>query len=171
MKKQLFFVLLVISFPTFAQKKVQKGYFSLRGGLAIKDDINKGIANLSLGLSPTDGVGIGAGVGFIDFDAPYLPLTVDISFFGKRGKVSPVVIGSAGYGVYNYSNSYATVRGGFTGSINAGVALPIKRNKFFFTGGYAVYSFTSTTNRATAGGSVKAKDDMKMLTITVGIKI
>lgn len=171
MKKQLLFVLLVISLPVIAQKKTHKGYFSLRGGLAVKDDTNKGIANLSVGLSPTDGVGIGAGIGFIDFDAPYLPLTADISFFGKRGKVSPVVIGSAGYGVYNYGNSYATVRGGFTGSINAGIAFPVKKNKVFFTGGYAVYSFTGTTNRATTGGSIKAKDDIKMLTVTAGIKI
>lgn len=167
MKKQLLFILLVISLPAIAQKNNQKGYFSIRGGLAIKDDFNKGTGIMSLGLSPTDGVGIGAGFGYIDFDAPYLPFTVDISFFGKRGKISPVVIGSAGYGVYNKTYSYAVVRGGFTGSINGGVAFPVKKSKVFFTAGYSVYNFINKN----VGRNVKAKDDIKMLTITAGVKI
>lgn len=171
MKKHLLFVLLVTSLSAYAQKKEHHGYFSIRGGIALKDDMNKGIANLSLGLSPSDGVGIGAGIGYINFDAPYLPLTVDISFFGKRGKVSPLIIGSAGYGVYNKSNSYVTVRGGFTGSINAGISFPVKKNKVFFTGGYSVYNFQGSKNLATSGVSYWANGDIKMITIAAGVKI
>lgn len=171
MKKQLLFVLLAFSLPCIAQKKEHHGYFNIRGGIALKDDLNKGIANISLGLSPSDGIGIGAGIGYINFDAPYLPLTADISFFGKRGKVSPVIIGSAGYGVYNKSNNYITVRGGFTGSINAGISFPVKKNKVFFIGGYSVYNFKGSKNLATSGVSYWANGDIKMFTIMAGVKI
>lgn len=99
MKKQLLFAMLIISIPAFAQKD-KGGYFSVRGGAAFKSDITKGIAYMSIGVSPNHTFGVGAGIGFIDFDKPYIPLTIDISFFGKPGKISPVVIGSAGYGVY-----------------------------------------------------------------------
>lgn len=162
---------MVISLPVIAQKNVHHGYFSLRGGIALKNDINKGIAHMSLGLSPSPAVGIGAGVGFVNFEKPYLPLTLDISFFGIPGKVSPVIIGSAGYGVYNYSNRYATIRGGFTGSINAGIAFPVKRNKVFFTGGCSIYSFKGGSNVVTPGENYWAKDNIKMVTITAGVKI
>lgn len=155
-----------------AQRKDPGGYFSMRGGAAFKDDIKKGIGHISIGISPNHIFGIGAGIGFIDFDKPYIPLTVDISFFGKPGKVAPVVIGSAGYGVYEYASRYATVKGGFTGSLNVGLSMPLKKySKFFVTGGYAIYSFTGGTNVSTSGNDIRAESSIKMFVITAGFKI
>ncbi len=97
-------------------------------------------------------------------------MTVDISFFGKPGKLSPVVIGSAGYGVYRYTSSTVNIKGGFTGSLNAGVAFPVKTNtKAFLTAGYAVYSF-SKGNFFLSDNYFK-ESNVKMFTITAGIKI
>lgn len=170
MKKQLLFVLLVISLPAIAQKT--PGYFSMRGGAAFLEDNPKGIGHISFGLSPNKSVGIGAGIGFVHLDKLYVPLTVDISFFGKPDKISPIVIGSAGYGLYNNKNQYFTTKGGFTGSLNAGVALPARKStKFFLMGGYSIYSFTGDRNIQTSGYSYNAKDNIKVFTATLGVKI
>lgn len=170
MKKQLLFVLLLITTSTFAQKT--PGYFTMRGGAAFLEDTPKGIGHISFGLSPNKAVGIGAGIGFVHIDKLYVPLTIDISFFGKTGKISPIVVGSAGYGLYNNKNSYFTTKGGFTGSLNAGIAFPARNTtKFFVMGGYSIYSFTGGQNIQTAGYSYKAKDNIKAFTATLGVKI
>lgn len=171
MKQLLTIAFICIATLVSAQKDLG-GYFSLRGGMAFKDDLKKGIAHMSMGISPNRIVGIGAGIGYVDFDKPYIPLTIDISFFGKPGKVTPVVIGSAGYGVYEYNNSYATVKGGFTGSLNIGLSMSIKKySKFFVTGGYAIYGFKGGSNVAINGNDIRSESTIKMFTITAGFKI
>lgn len=172
MKKLLFPIFTLTVLFCHAQQKDKGGYFSLRCGVAVKDDQTKGIAHMSIGVSPNHIFGIGAGVGYIDFDKPYIPLTVDISFFGKPGKISPVVIGSAGYGVYKYNTPYFTVKGGFTGSLNVGGAIPVKGNtKLFLTAGYAIYSFNGGKNIQTSGSSYQAESNVKMFTVSAGFKI
>lgn len=142
----------------------------MRGGLGI-DEQTKGLGHLSVGYSNNNIFGIGAGIGYISFEKPYIPLTVDLSFFGKSDKVSPVIIGSAGYGVYQYNTAYTKVRGGFTGSINAGVSFPLpKSKKAFVTGGYAIYSFTGDKNIAIVGEDASASNSAKMLVFTAGFK-
>lgn len=169
MKHSLLITLLLFCLSASAQKG---GYFSIRGGAAFKDEQRKGIAHMSIGVSPNHIFGVGAGVGYIDFDKPYIPLTVDISFFGKPGKISPVIIGSAGYGVYEYSNPYATVKGGFTGSLNVGVSLPVKKyTKLFVTAGYSIYSFNGGSNISTNGPDIRSESNIKMFTVTAGFKI
>jgi hypothetical protein len=167
-------LLAIIAFPILSAtaQKNQGGYFSLRGGAAFDDGATKGIGHLSIGVSPNHIFGVGAGVGVVKFDKMYIPLTVDISFFGKPEKISPVVMGSAGYGIYKYVTPYFTVKGGFTGSLNAGVAFPVKGyTKLFLTAGYAIYSFSGGQNIQTSGVSYKSESSVKMFTITAGFKI
>jgi hypothetical protein len=170
--KQLLFALSMFAFLSTSAQKKKPGYFSMRGGAAFIDDGYKGIGHISFGASPDRTIGIGAGIGFVHIDKLYVPLTVDISFFGTPGKISPIIIGSAGYGLYNNKNTYFTTKGGFTGSLNAGIALPAKKStKLFLTGGYSIYSFTGGQNIQTAGSSYKAKDNIKVFTITLGVKV
>ena len=165
----LFF--LILSFCANAQSKKQGGYVSLRGGISFKDNTVKGIASISVGLLNNGTFGIGGGFGYINFEKPYIPLTVDISFFGKPGKVSPVVIGQAGYGVYNYSTAYVVGRGGFTGSINGGIGLPIKhKNKFIFTVGYYTYGLTTTTNAYSGNNAKSVSSKESRFAATFGLK-
>jgi hypothetical protein len=170
MKQFILPVLLLICISASAQK-TPGGYFSLRGGAAFKEE-TKGIAHMSVGFSPTRVFGIGAGVGFIQFDKPYIPLTVDMSFFGNPYKISPVIIGSAGYGIYEYNTGYNKVTGGFTGSLNLGVSFPVKKyTKMFLTGGYSIYIFSGGQNIMTGNDNIKAESSIKMFTVTAGFKI
>lgn len=170
MKQLSFLLLLFITASTFAQKT--PGYFSMRGGAAFLEDAPKGIGHISFGLAPHKAIGVGVGVGFVHIDKIYIPLTVDISFFGEPKKVSPIVVGSAGYGFYNNANSYTGTKGGFTGSLNAGIALPAgKSTKFFLMAGYSIYSFTGGRNIVTSGYTYKAKENIKVATVTLGVKI
>lgn len=172
MIKKLLTIVLLFTITHANAQKDKGGYFSLRGGMAFKDGDSKGITHMSIGVSPNHVLGIGAGIGYIDFDKPYIPLTIDLSFFGKPGKVSPVIIGSAGYGIYSYNTPYAEVKGGFTGSLNVGLSMPVKKyTKFFVTGGYAIYSFTGGENVQTSGTSYYRGSNIKMFTITAGFKI
>jgi hypothetical protein len=172
MKKLLLSLLALSALSCLAQSKDNGTYFTLRGGMAFKDGGTKGIGHLSIGVSPTHALGIGVGVGIIKFDKLYIPLTADISFFGKSGKITPVVIGSAGYGIYKYTTPFFTVKGGFTGSLNAGAAFPVKKHsKVFLTAGYAIYSFSGGKNIQTSGVSYSAESNIKMFTITAGFKI
>lgn len=172
MKKFTLFALLVFFITVASAQKDLGGYFSLRGGMAFKDDLKKGIAHMSMGISPNHIIGIGGGIGYINFDKPYIPLTIDISFFGKPGKVTPVVIGSAGYGIYSYNTPYSEVKGGFTGSLNVGLSMPVKKySKFFVTGGYATYGFKGGSNVAINGNDIRSQSNIKMFMITAGFKI
>lgn len=169
--KYLMIALCLISTSLIAQKREPR-YFSIRGGAAFTEDNPKAMGNISFGFSPNKTTGIGIGAGFVALDKTYIPLTVDLSYFGKPGKVSPIIIGSAGYGVYKNVTPYFTVKGGFTGSLNAGIALPAKKaNKFFLTGGYAIYSFTGGTNLQSSGTNYYHKNNEKIFTINLGVKI
>lgn len=164
-------LIMLFAITSFSQSKKDGGYVCLRGGASIKDNATKGIAAISVGLLSNGAVGIGGGFGYINYERPYIPLTVDISFFGKPGKVSPVVIGQAGYGVYNYSSTYVVSRGGFAGSLSAGVGLPVKgKNKFLITVGYYSYGFT-TTSKVQNGATQKTSSKDNRLAATFGIKI
>jgi hypothetical protein len=169
MKLYLLPIVLLISVFASAQKK-SNGYISLQGGAAFKEQ-TKGIAHLSVGVSNNSAFGLGLGVGYINFEKPYIPFTADISFFGKPGKISPVVLGSAGYGIHNYSKYGNVTRGGFTGSIKVGIALPTGgASKFFLTGGYSIYSFTGKRDIGMNGDGFRADGNIKMLTVTGGFK-
>lgn len=166
------YTLLFLMLPLLSTaQQVKHGYFSLRGGASMKGDQMKGIVSISVGASNNSAFGIGAGIGYINFEKPYLPLTIDMSFFGKPGKLSPVVIGQAGYGVYNYTAAYIVSRGGFTGSLSAGLAVPVNRkDKFIFTIGYYTYNFISTT-RYPGAGIKKIGSNENRIAVTVGFKI
>jgi hypothetical protein len=169
MKQLLFCIGLFITASSFAQK--QPGYVSIRGGAAFVNDAPKVTGAISFGVSPNRTVGIGAGIGVVDLEKTYVPLTVDISYFGKPNKVSPIVVGSAGYGIYKNDSPYFTEKGGFTGSLNVGIALPTKISKFFLTGGYSIYGFTGGRNIQTSGYTYKAKDNIKVFSLTIGVKV
>jgi hypothetical protein len=171
MKYLVYSILFIFIFTScFAQKT--PGYFSIRGGAAFLDENPKGIAHLSFGISPNRTIGIGVGVGFVHIENVYLPLTVDVSYFGKPGRISPIITGSAGYGLYDYKGPHYTAKGGFTGSLNAGIAIPAKRaNKFFLSGGYSIYSYSVGKVFQTPGYNFKPKNDEKVFTATLGVKI
>lgn len=169
MKQLLFSLCLLITASTFAQKT--PGYLSISGGVAIVDDKPKALGRISFGVSPKRTIGIGAGIGVVALESTYLPLTIDLSYFGKPDKLSPIVTGSAGYGVYKHTNQYFTIKGSFTGSINAGIAIPSKTSKLFLMCGYSIYSFTGGQNIQTSGYTYKAKDNIKVFTLTLGVKV
>lgn len=131
--KYLFIALLL---PSIAAAQ-GNGYASIYGGVSHHEN-TKGIFNLSVGLLSGDAVGVGAGVGYVQYDKPYIPLTADISFFGKSGKISPLIIGKAGYGVYNSMST----RGGFTASGYLGISIPVGKTKALLMAGYSTYTFT-----------------------------
>lgn len=166
--------LLLFCLNTHAQTRTTKkqgGYMSLRGGPSFKDGTTKAIASVSVGFSDNNTFGIGGGFGYINYDRPYIPLTADISFFGIPGKISPVIIAQAGYGVYNYTTNYTVGRGGFTGSLNAGVGFPLKgKNKIIITAGYYTYGFTTTT-KINNGATQKVASKDNRLAVTFGFKI
>ena len=172
MKKVTLFTLLVFAASfTFAQK-LQPGYLAISGGAAFFEEAPKGMGQISFGVSPSRTFGIGAGIGFVDIDKAYIPLTVDISYFGKPGKISPVVIGSAGHGIYKNTTPYFTIKGGFTGSLNVGVALPTKKyTKLLLTGGYSFYSFSGGQNVQATGYNYKFDSKMEAFTVRLGVKI
>lgn len=170
--KRLLLALFVFTCLALNAQKKQPGYFGIRAGAAFVDNAPTAIGHISFGGSPNSAVGIGAGIGFAHIEKLYVPLTIDLSFFGKPGKISPVIIGSTGYGLYNNKNAYITTKGGFTGSLNAGIALPARKStKFLLTGGYSIYSFTGGSNTQTTGVSYKAKSDIKVFTVTIGVKV
>jgi hypothetical protein len=170
--KRLLLAIIAFSFLSASAQKNQGGYFSLRGGAAFDDGSTKGIGHLSIGVSPNHIFGVGAGVGIAKFDKLYVPLTADISFFGKPDKITPVVIGSAGYGVYKYVTPFFTVKGGFTGSLNIGAAFPVKGyTRLFLTAGYSIYSFSGGQNVQTSSVSYKSESSVKMFTVTAGFKL
>lgn len=155
--------------------KKQPTYLFLKGGFFQKDDV-RGLANISIGALKNKEFGIGFGIGFIGLQRPYLPITFDLTYFGKPGKVSPVIQAQAGYGIYDYANTYAQVNGGFTGSITAGIALPAKKSKFVLLVGAQNLHFTTqtegSTNTTTSTTATKTTgSNITGLLITLGIKI
>lgn len=142
---------------SFAQNK---GYASLYGGVSWKENA-KGLFNLSVGALAGNTTGIGAGVGFIEYDKPYIPITADISFFGKSDKLSPLIIGKAGYGVYNGQSTSSPMRGGFTASGYAGLSIPAGKTKALLMIGYSTYTFTTK--------SLSTRDNR--YSVCLGIKI
>jgi hypothetical protein len=162
-------LLLAFSISAIAQKK-QYGYLSIRGGPSFKDGAIKGIASVSVGVSNNNIFGIGMSLGYINYNKPYIPLMADISFFGKPGKVTPVIIGQAGYGIYNNTTALSVGRGGFVGAINAGIAFPVKgKNKIIFTAGYYSYNFITYTTIYSTSKKVSTRENR--IAATIGFKI
>jgi hypothetical protein len=172
MKKVTIISLLLFAAITISAQTKQPGYANISGGIAFIDNAPKALGHVSAGVSPNHTFGVGAGIGFVAIDNTYIPLTIDISFFGKPGKITPVIIGSAGYGIYKKVNPYFITKGGFTGSLKAGISLPAKTNtKLLLTGGYAIYSFTGGQNIQTSGYNYKAQNRMEVFILTLGVKI
>lgn len=146
--KYLITTLLIIYFNL---SSAQSSYFSVYGGITFKEDANKPAGGISVGqyLDKDKTNGIGMGIGVLDYDKPYIPITLDFSYFGTAGKVTPMLIMRAGYGVYNYSNTYVRIRGGFAGNISAGVSAPVKgRSKLFVSAAYYYNSFSTIIQRS-----------------------
>lgn len=138
---------LFISFFATGQTipKRQPGYLFLKGRFYQKDDV-RGVANISIGALKNKEFGIGFGIGYIGLERPYLPITFDLTYFGKSGKVTPIIQAQAGYGIYDYENAYAQISGGFTGAINAGISLPAKKSKFILLIGAQNLHFPSSAS-------------------------
>lgn len=167
-----FINLLLISFFVEAQTvhKKQPCYLFLKGGFFQKDE-PRGLANISIGALKNKEFGIGFGVGFIGFEKPYIPITLDLTYFGKPGKITPVIQAQAGYGIYSYQSANALINGGFTGTVSAGVALPSKKSKFILLVGAQTLHFTTQTSGT---GSIAAKtigSNETGVIVTFGIKI
>jgi hypothetical protein len=150
--------------------KKQLGYAFLKAGFLQKDDARVA-ANVSLGALKNKEFGIGFGIGYIGFERPYIPVTFDLTYFGKSGKVTPVIQAQAGYGIYDYENAYAQISGGFTGTISVGIALPAKKSKFILLVGAQNLHFATTIKGNSNATTKKIGSDETALLITFGIKI
>jgi hypothetical protein len=168
----LFILFLVTAIMSEGQPVHQKQpcYLFLKGGFYQKDDV-RGIANVSIGALKNKEFGIGFGVGYIGLQHPYIPITFDLTYFGKPGKITPVIQAQAGYGIYDYENTYALVNGGFTGAITAGISLPAKKSKFLLMVGAQNLHFTSEVYGTGNNPSKRIGSDETALLITLGIKI
>jgi len=161
------FLLLLLPCVSLAQEK--GGYATVRGGVSLYRGSNYFTGRVSVGVLKNNTFGIGGGFGLIKFDRPYIPLTIDFTFFGAPDKVTPIIIGQAGYGIYNDNLAYTTQRGGFTGGFSGGISFPAgKKNKIYVTGGISVYSFTTHTQ--VGGSTKKARTSVSHLEITGGLK-
>ncbi len=160
--------LLLLPLSLIAQKK-SAGYGLIRGGISPKSNEVKGMAFVSFGAEAGKSMGLGFGVGYINYDRPYLPFTFDVTYFGKKGKFTPLIIAQAGYGVYNYKVSVVTLRGGFTGSLSAGFAAPLKNHKLLFSIGIHNFGFTSYTTLN--GRQQVVHSDQTRPVITVGVRL
>jgi hypothetical protein len=90
--------------------------------------------------------GYGIGIGYINLDKPYFPLTIDLTFLPQTKKFAPIAGAKAGYGIYNYKLiSGVTIKEGFTGTLFAGVALPGEKAKVNIMVGGSRNSFTRKT--------------------------
>jgi hypothetical protein len=146
----------------------QPCYLFLKAGFYQKDDV-RGVANISIGALKNKEFGIGFGVGYIGLQRPYIPVTFDLTYFGKPGKITPVIQAQAGYGIYDYANSYAQINGGFTGVVSAGISLPAKKSKFLLMVGAQNMHFTTKTSGTFTYKTTSS--DATALIITFGIKI
>src|SRR5690349_16915828 len=106
---------LLLLLPFVGSGQQRKGYLQAYGGLSRSNEATtKGIAGISAGPRLGDDFAVGAGIGFIEFTKPYIPLTVDLSFIPTQKKINPIAGLKAGYGVFKYDPVIGTtVRGGF----------------------------------------------------------
>jgi hypothetical protein len=137
---------LLLMLPFVGSGQQRKGYLQAYGGLSRSNEATtKGIEGISGGPKLGDAVGIGVGVGFIDFEKPYIPLTADLSFIPTRKKLNPIAGIKAGYGFFKYDPAIGTtVRGGFVSTAFAGIALPGKTVRPNIMIGGTRYTFKST---------------------------
>jgi hypothetical protein len=139
--KLLLLPLLLISIITNAQQK--KTYLHAFGGPSYSNEATtKAIFGLSAGARFGKIFGIGLGAGFIQFEKPYIPLTVDLYLIPVVKKVSPIAGVKAGYGIFNYHPSgNTTMKGSFVGSAFAGITLSHVKMKPNITIGATRYSY------------------------------
>jgi hypothetical protein len=159
-----YLLVLLILCSTTCTAQLRKGYLHMHGGLSRSNETTtKGILGFSGGSRLGNAIGVGFGIGFIQFEKPYFPLTVDLSLIPTGKKVAPIAGIKAGYGIFNYQpTTTTTVRGGFVGSAFAGITLPgIKLRPNIMIGGTR-YSFKSTYQNKTA-----ASDD-KRIFVAIG---
>ncbi len=128
--------------PLFLFSQKNSGYALIYGGLSPKQGDNKGVIGFSGGPKLNKNTGIGLGIGFINFDSPYIPITLDFCFFGEKKKTTPAILVKAGHGLYDQRVGGQGVKGAFTGSANFGVSLPTGKIKPMFMIGYAYYGFS-----------------------------
>ena len=150
-------LLLLVLFPVICIAQLKKSYLHIYGGLSRSNETStKGIVGVSGGPRLGDAFGLGFGIGFVQFEMPYFPLTVDLSLIPTRKKLAPIAGIKAGYGIFNYQPATnTTVRGGFVGSAFAGITLPgIKLKPNLLIGGTR-YSFKSTFQNKTVASDDK----------------
>jgi hypothetical protein len=158
-------LLVVLLCPIFCQAQLKKSYLQMYGGLSWSNEATtKGIAGLSVGPRLGDAIGVGIGVGFIQFEKPYVPLTIDFSLIPTVKKINPVAGVKGGYGIFNYKpSSSTTVQGGFVISVFAGVTLPGRKLRPNIMVGGTRYSFKENRQSKTV-----ITDD-KRIFATIGI--
>jgi hypothetical protein len=136
-------LLIALSHVSFCQKK---GYFHLYGGVSHSKENDKGLFGISAGARSGKDLAYGIGIAYMNYDKPYFPLTLDLSYLPQTKKITPIAGARAGYGIYNHKlTSVVTVKGGFTGSIFAGVALPGEKVKINLIAGGNRNSFSNKT--------------------------
>ena len=137
---------LLLLLPFVGAGQQNKGYLQVYGGLSRSNEATtKGVAGVSGGPRLGDAFGLGVGIGFIQFTKPYIPLTVDLSFIPTQKKLNPMAGVKAGYGIFKYDPEIGTtVRGGFVGTVFAGITLPGKTVRPNIMLGGTRYIFKST---------------------------
>ena len=148
--KVLIFIMLAMPVAVAAQ---EKGYLHGFAGLSRSNEATThGVVGLSGGLKMGKAFAVGAGVGFIQFEKPYIPLTIDLSLIPTNKKVNPIAGVKAGYGFFNYHpSSTETVRGGFVATAFAGIMLSRVKFKPNITAGATRYTFKSSYQTKTIG--------------------
>jgi hypothetical protein len=153
--KLLSFLLLLLPIVGLCQQK--KTYLQGYGGLSWSNEATtKGVAGVSGGRTIWNNVAVGLGIGFIQFEKPYIPLTVDLSFMPSGKKVNLIAGVKAGYGIFKYDPSISTsVRGGFFSTAFAGIALGTGKVRPNITIGGTRYTFRSKYPAKTVGSDDK----------------
>lgn len=148
-----------LSVNCFSQKK--GGYLSFS---PVVDIIKKSSASIGGELSGngaiSDNAYLGFNVGFTksqNIKHPYCPVLLKFTLIPQKDKLSPLLVVSPGYIVYNQSQNIGpieiTTKGRFSFYGGAGIASkPMNNSRLFLTIGYARYEFTINEVKAAIEG-------------------